>query len=104
MPPVFSEIEAGWASGFCCETATVATNRSNSRNLRMDRFSGVMVTGGSVNTAIEYNTPGGKMQRDAPSGGVSNWPNVSLPRHADMLLVSIFQLFCEDPDQKHGGM
>jgi hypothetical protein len=38
------------------------------------------------------------------SGGVSIWPNVSPPRHADMLLVSIFQLFYKDPDLRHVGM
>src|ERR1051326_3118737 len=38
------------------------------------------------------------------SGGVSIWPKVSPPRHADMLLVSIFQLFYKDPDLKHVGM
>jgi hypothetical protein len=37
-------------------------------------------------------------------GDVSIWPNVSPPRHADMLLVSIFQLFYKDPDLKHVGM
>src|ERR1051325_1876003 len=37
-------------------------------------------------------------------GGVSIGPNVSPPRHADMLLVSIFQLFYKDPDLKHVGM
>jgi hypothetical protein len=50
---------------------------------------------------VEHRRKEGEKQT---GGGVSVWQNVSPPRHADMLLVSIFQLFYKDPDLKHVGM
>jgi hypothetical protein len=52
----------------------------------------------------KYRNISGQQQHSCHPGGVSIWANLSPPRHADMLLVSIFQLFYKDPDLKHVGM
>jgi hypothetical protein len=57
-----------------------------------------------VAVGLEYNTFSFNMGMISVPGGVLIWPKLSPPRHADMLLVSIFQLFYKDPDLKHVGM